>query len=233
MVNGWNEAYYDEFSAAGKGKRPLVVSYATSPAAEVFFAADPKPAEPPTGNILPAKGSFRQVEFVGILKGAKEPELARKFVDFMLGKAFQEDVPLQMFVYPANAKASIPGRLHQVRAGARPARRRGSQDHRGEARRLDPAMDADRPQVAGPPPVWRASPTPAPARRSWRAWRPGASVLFVVLFLLYPLASILALGLGPAGGRRLAGGLLALVEQTGPGGARWPSPPARRCSPPC
>jgi thiamine transport system substrate-binding protein len=108
VVNGWNEAYYDEFSATGKGKRPLVVSYATSPAAELVFAADPKPSEPPTGNILPAKGSFRQVEFVGILKGAKEPELARKFVDFMLGKAFQEDVPLQMFVYPANATASIP-----------------------------------------------------------------------------------------------------------------------------
>jgi thiamine transport system substrate-binding protein len=108
VVNGWTEAYYDEFSATGKGKRPLVVSYATSPAAEVFFAPDPKPAEPPTGNILPAKGSFRQVEFVGILKGAKEPALARAFVDFMLGKAFQEDVPLQMFVYPANGKASIP-----------------------------------------------------------------------------------------------------------------------------
>jgi thiamine transport system substrate-binding protein len=108
VVNGWSEAYYNEFSAASKGKRPLVVSYATSPAAEVFFAPDPKPAEPPTGNILPAKGSFRQVEFVGILKGAKEPDLARKFVDFMLGKAFQEDLPLQMFVYPANSKASIP-----------------------------------------------------------------------------------------------------------------------------
>jgi len=108
VVNGWSEAYYNEFSAAGKGKRPLVVSYATSPAAEVFFAKDPKPAEPPTGNILPPKGSFRQIEFVGILKGAKEPALARQFVDFMLSQAFQEDVPLQMFVYPANRKAAIP-----------------------------------------------------------------------------------------------------------------------------
>ena len=108
VVNGWTEAYYNEFSATGKGKRPLVVSYSTSPCAELFFAADPKPPEPPTGNILPAKGSFRQVEFVGILKGAKEPELARKFVDFMLGKAFQDDVPLQMWMYPASGKASIP-----------------------------------------------------------------------------------------------------------------------------
>lgn len=108
VVNGWNEAYYNEFSAGGKGKRPLVVSYATSPAAEVVFAADPKPAEPPTGNILAPWASFRQVEFVGVLKGAREPALARKFVDFMLGKAFQDDIPLQMFVYPANAKATLP-----------------------------------------------------------------------------------------------------------------------------
>ena len=108
VVNGWNEAYSNEFSGAGKGKRPLVVSYATSPALEVFFASDPKPAEPPTGNILPDKGTFRQIEFVGVLKGTKEPELARQFVDFMLGKLFQEDVPLQMGMYPANSKAMLP-----------------------------------------------------------------------------------------------------------------------------
>jgi thiamine transport system substrate-binding protein len=108
VVNGWNEAYYNEFSAGGKGKRPLVVSYASSPAAEFVFAADPKPSEPPTGNILAPGASFRQVEFVGILKGAREPELARKFVDFVLGKTFQDDVPLQMFMYPANAKATLP-----------------------------------------------------------------------------------------------------------------------------
>lgn len=108
VVNGWNEAYYNEFSAGGKGKRPLVVSYATSPAAEVFFAADPKPAEPPTGNILGAGSSLRQVEFVGVLKGAREPSLARQFVDFMLSKTFQDDIPLQMFVYPASDKATLP-----------------------------------------------------------------------------------------------------------------------------
>ena len=85
-----------------------MVSYATSPAAEVFFASDPKPAQPPTGVVLAPGGSFRQVEFVGILKGARERDLARKFVDFMLSRRFQEDIPLQMFVYPANRTASLP-----------------------------------------------------------------------------------------------------------------------------
>ena len=108
VVDGWSEAYYNEFSASGKGRRPVVVSYATSPAAEVFFASEPKPEAPPTGNIIPAGGSFRQIEFIGILKGAKETALARRFVDFMLSRTFQEDIPLQMFVYPANGRAALP-----------------------------------------------------------------------------------------------------------------------------
>jgi thiamine transport system substrate-binding protein len=108
VVNGWDDAYTNQFSAEGKGRKPIVVSYATSPAYELSNATDPKPQEPPTGNILPEAGAFRQVEFVGILKGAKEPELARKFVDFMLGAAFQADIPLQMWVYPSNSAAQVP-----------------------------------------------------------------------------------------------------------------------------
>jgi thiamine transport system substrate-binding protein len=108
VVNGWEEAYYNEFSAKGKGRRPIVVSYATSPAYELANSPDPKPAAPPTGNILPEGASFRQIEFVGILKGAREPELAKRFVDFMLSEAFQADIPLQMWVYPSSARAAIP-----------------------------------------------------------------------------------------------------------------------------
>ncbi len=107
-VSGWNEAYYGEFSATGKGRRPIVVSYATSPAAEVFFAKEPKPAEPPTDNILADGASFLQTEFVGILAGARNLDLAKAFVDFMLSVRFQEDVPLQMFVYPTNTDARVP-----------------------------------------------------------------------------------------------------------------------------
>jgi thiamine transport system substrate-binding protein len=107
-VNGWDQAYYGEFSAAGKGRRPIVVSYATSPAAEVFFAKEPKPSEPPTANVLADGAAFLQTEFVGILQGARNVDLARRFVDFMLSVPFQEDIPLQMFVYPSNADARLP-----------------------------------------------------------------------------------------------------------------------------
>ena len=51
---------------------------------------------------------FRQIEFVGILAGTEHRELAEALVDFMLGQTFQEDMPLNMFVYPANENAELP-----------------------------------------------------------------------------------------------------------------------------
>jgi len=108
--DGWEQAYNTDFSgSAGKGPRPLVLSYASSPPAEVYFA-DPKPATPPvsapTG--VMASSCFRQVEFAGVLAGTKHRAAAEKLVDFMLSKAFQEDVPLQMFVYPARTDTALP-----------------------------------------------------------------------------------------------------------------------------
>jgi thiamine transport system substrate-binding protein len=108
VSNGWEDAYYGQFSGgSGKGTRPLVVSYATSPAAEVYFS-EGKLSEPPTGNVLGDGACFRQIEFVGILKGTKNRALAEKFIDFMVGVSFQEDIPLQMFVFPVNEKAKLP-----------------------------------------------------------------------------------------------------------------------------
>ena len=108
VVNDWNTAYYTNFSASsGKGAQPMVVSYASSPAAEVIYASTPL-TEAPTASITAAGTCFRQIEFVGILKGTKEFELAQAFVDFMLDVDFQEDMPLQMFVYPVNPDAVLP-----------------------------------------------------------------------------------------------------------------------------
>ena len=105
VTDGWSEAYYDEFSATGGGDRPLVVSYASSPPAEVFFA-DPQPDEAPTGVI--EASCFRQTEFVGILAGTERRAEAEELVDFMLSTTFQEDVPLTMFVFPVNPEADLP-----------------------------------------------------------------------------------------------------------------------------
>ena len=108
IVDGWETAYYTDFSgSSGKGARPLVVSYASSPPAEVIFA-NPQPAEAPTASLVSSGSCFRQIEFVGILKGTPHLALAQQWVDFMLSREFQADMPLQMFVFPVNPSAALP-----------------------------------------------------------------------------------------------------------------------------
>jgi thiamine transport system substrate-binding protein len=108
VVDGWETAYYTNFSgSSGKGPQPLVVSYATDPAAEVMAAGTP-PAESPVGSILGPDTCFRQIEFVGILKGTQERALAEKFVDFMLSPQFQADMPGQMYVFPVLPNVALP-----------------------------------------------------------------------------------------------------------------------------
>ncbi len=108
IVPDWETAYYTNFSgSSGKGPQPMVVSYGSSPPAEVIFAEQPL-EDAPTASLIGPDMCFRQIEFVGILKGTKQRALARKFVDFMLSQRFQEDMPLQMFVFPVNPKAQLP-----------------------------------------------------------------------------------------------------------------------------
>ncbi len=107
VANGWEDAYYGHFTSASKGNRPIVVSYASSPPAVVYYS-ETVLSEAPTGVVVSDGSTFRQIEFVGILKGTKKRKLAEKFVDFMLDLPFQEDIPLQMFVFPTNSRAKLP-----------------------------------------------------------------------------------------------------------------------------
>ncbi|GAP13816.1 ABC transporter periplasmic binding protein, thiB subfamily [Longilinea arvoryzae] len=122
VVNDWETAYYTNFSgSSGKGSQPMVVSYGSSPAAEVVYA-DPPVQTAPTASIVGDNTCFRQIEFVGILKGTQHRALAEKFVDFMLGTKFQEDMPLQMFVFPVNSQAKLPDVFTQnIQIPAKPA----------------------------------------------------------------------------------------------------------------
>ncbi len=118
VVDGWEQAYFTSFSLYG-GDRELVVSYATSPGYE--WSQLEGAAEPPTGNLLPQGGVFRQIEAVGILAGARNPELARKLIDFMLEESFQRDVPGQMVVYPVVPGTALPEFFRFAEVPAAPA----------------------------------------------------------------------------------------------------------------
>ena len=104
ITSGWEEAYNLEFSGgSGAGTRPIVVSYASSPPAEVFFGElDEAPTEVVT------QGCFRQIEYAGILAGTENQANAERLMDFLLTPRFQEDIPLNMFVFPANEDAALP-----------------------------------------------------------------------------------------------------------------------------
>ncbi|BCM69788.1 putative ABC transporter substrate-binding protein [Streptomyces sp. EAS-AB2608] len=110
VVDGWEQAYYQEFSGSSEGKkaggdRPLVVSYASSPPAEVIYAKK-RPATAPTG--VATGTCFRQVEYAGLLSNAKNTKGGKALLDFLLTKEFQQDMPLNMFVYPVVKGAAVP-----------------------------------------------------------------------------------------------------------------------------
>ncbi len=109
VVDSWDTAYYGEFSggAGSGGTRPIVVSYASSPAAEVYYSETPVDVSP-TGAITAPGTCFRQVEFVGILKNGENRDLAEAFVEYVLSDAFQNDIPLHMWVYPASTTVDLP-----------------------------------------------------------------------------------------------------------------------------
>jgi thiamine transport system substrate-binding protein len=104
--DGWESAYDGDFTqGANHGTYPLVVSYASSPPAAVYYSK-PQPKTSPIGTMLDS--CFRQVEFAGVLKGTPHAAAARKLVDFMLSARFQEDIPLQMFVFPVRNGTTLP-----------------------------------------------------------------------------------------------------------------------------
>ncbi|MCB0078607.1 MAG: thiamine ABC transporter substrate-binding protein [Anaerolineales bacterium] len=104
VTSGWSEAYFDHFTAGGgDGDRPIVVSYASSPPF----------TEGATASVTTDGSCFRQIEFAGVLANAKEPELAKALIDFMLSPEFQADVPEKMFVFPVVEGIALPDAFAQ------------------------------------------------------------------------------------------------------------------------
>jgi thiamine transport system substrate-binding protein len=107
VASTWTDAYEGTFTAGGQnGDRPLVVSYATSPPAEIVYAADPKPTKPSTS--VMTDGCYRQVEYAGVLAGAANPSGAQKVIDWLISAPVQADIPLSMFVFPARSGVALP-----------------------------------------------------------------------------------------------------------------------------
>lgn len=105
VTGSWTDAYYGSFTQGG-GDRPLVVSYATSPPAEIVYAEEPKPTTVSTSAMV--DGCYRQIEYAGILRGSSNIEGAQIVIDWLLSEPVQADIPLSMFVFPARTGTPLP-----------------------------------------------------------------------------------------------------------------------------
>ena len=132
ITDGWSDAYYTNFTKYG-GDQPLVVSYATRPAAEFFFSETPL-EDAPTGNILFDRSVFLQIEGMGRPAGRRQPQPGAEVHRLALDLQFQEDFPDKMFVYPVNRNAAAAGLL-AVRGGTGGARGHRARGDRREAER--------------------------------------------------------------------------------------------------
>jgi thiamine transport system substrate-binding protein len=113
IASGWEEAYFTYFSgSSGNGEYPIVLSYSSSPAAEIRDDGKSQ-----TAALLDE--CFRQTEFVGTLAGAANPEGAKALVEFLLSESFQNTMPGLMYVYPVNEKAVIPAEWAEFGPAAR------------------------------------------------------------------------------------------------------------------
>jgi thiamine transport system substrate-binding protein len=111
VENDWNTVFYTDYTLSD-GDKPIVVSYNSDPAFEVLQSTPPETS--PRTQVIASDGScFTQIEFVGILQGTKNLDLAQKWVDFMLSPTFQEDMPLQMYVFPVNPNARLDPTLQK------------------------------------------------------------------------------------------------------------------------
>ncbi|MDP6964899.1 MAG: thiamine ABC transporter substrate-binding protein [Acidimicrobiales bacterium] len=104
VTSDWESSYYGDFIAGG-GEKSIVVSYASSPIAELIYS-NPPSQTPPTGII--EDSCFKQIEYAGILKNSQNIPEAEALLDFLLSQDFQEDIPLNMFMMPVLEKAVLP-----------------------------------------------------------------------------------------------------------------------------
>ncbi|MFH1750384.1 MAG: thiamine ABC transporter substrate-binding protein [Candidatus Micrarchaeota archaeon] len=98
ITPGWSEAY----NLFLQGEAPIVLSYSTSPAYH-FLNENTSRYK---AAIFPKM--YRQVEYVGIVKGARHRELAERFVEFMLSERAQAQIPLGNFMYPSRLGVPLP-----------------------------------------------------------------------------------------------------------------------------
>ena len=98
VTKGW----WDAYSMFLEGEADMVLSYSTSPAYHIVAEEIDKYKAAAFD-----EGHYMQVEVAAMLKNAPQPDLARRFMDFILTPDFQSVIPTTNWMYPAG-KADLP-----------------------------------------------------------------------------------------------------------------------------
>ena len=106
FTKGWSEAY----GLFLKGEADMVMSYTTSPAYHVI--AETK------SNYKAAsfsEGHYLHVELAGLMRTSKQPDLAHRFLAFVLSEPFQSTIPEGNWMFPARTPPSgLPGAFTEL-----------------------------------------------------------------------------------------------------------------------
>lgn len=106
FTKGWSEAY----GLFLKGEADMVLSYATSPA--YHLGAEKKTQYKAA---LFSEGHYLHVELAGLVRATKQPELAKRFLAFMLSETFQSLIPEGNWMMPAKLPSSgLPASFIEV-----------------------------------------------------------------------------------------------------------------------
>ena len=91
VTKGWSEAY----GLFLKGEAPLVLSYTTSPAYHRIAESDSRYEA-----AVFDEGHYLQVEVAAKLRSAPNPELADRFLAFVVSEGFQQHIPTGNWMFP-------------------------------------------------------------------------------------------------------------------------------------
>ena len=103
VSSSWSDAYYKDFTKNG-GTRPMVVSYLSSPAAEVFYSDKPL-AVSPTGNLNLMGGVYMQIEGAALLAGGQQAGAGEAFLAFLRSAPVQAELQTSMWMWPVQQGA--------------------------------------------------------------------------------------------------------------------------------
>jgi thiamine transport system substrate-binding protein len=85
------------------GEAPIVLSYGASPVFHLLY----ENTEQYKALVLD-NSAYAQIEGVGIVKGAKNPDGAKKLLDYLLSTEFQALIPENQFMMPVRTDVGLP-----------------------------------------------------------------------------------------------------------------------------